>query len=177
MRPRCSVFIAKSLDGFIARRDGALDWLGSFQSSGEDYGYAEFSASVDALVIGRNTYDVVLGFGAWPYSGKRVIVLTHRPLVAKNGEEPFAGDVCELVDRLSREGVKRIYVDGGAVVQQFLAAGLIDDLTVSIIPVLLGEGVPLFGKTERDIGLRLVESRSFPNGLVQLEYRPATQAA
>lgn len=175
MRPRCSVFIATSLDGFIARRDGSLDWLTPFQTPGEDYGYARFAESVDTLVIGRKTYDVVLGFGdtAWPYTGKRVVVLTHRAVEGSHGEETHAGDVAELVERLARDGAKRIYVDGGAVVQQFLTAGLVDDLTVSIIPLLLGEGVPLFGKTEHDIGLRLVDSRSYSTGLVQLEYRLA----
>jgi dihydrofolate reductase len=175
MRPKCSVFIAKSLDGFIARRDGALDWLGAFQSPDEDYGYARFAASVDTLVMGRKTYEVVLGFGAnaWPYAGKRVVVLTHRPLDPKHGEEPYAGDIPTLLERLAREGAKRVYVDGGDVVQQFLAARAIDDLTISVIPVLLGDGVPLFGKTTGDVGLELVESRAFPSGLVQLEYRPA----
>jgi dihydrofolate reductase len=174
MRPRCSVFIATSLDGFIARRDGALDWLGPFQTNGEDYGYARFADSIDTLVIGRKTYEVVLGFGAaaWPYAGKRVIVLTHRTLEPKHGEESYAGDVSALVERLTRGGARRIYVDGGAIVRQFVAAGLVDDLTISIVPVLLGEGIPLFGKTDADIGLRLVDSRAFPSGLVQLEYRP-----
>ena len=173
MRPQCSVFIATSLDGFIARRDGALDWLAKFQTPGEDYGYARFAESIDTLVIGRKTYDVVLGFGAWPYEGKRVVVLTSRPLVPLHGETVHSGDIASLLDALARDGAKHVYVDGGAVVQQFLSAGAVDDLTVSIIPVLLGEGVPLFGKIERDVGLELVASRSYPSGLVQLEYRPA----
>ncbi len=162
-----SVFIAASLDGYIARPDGGLDWLKAVERPGEDYGYAGFAATVDALVIGRRTYDTVLGFDAWPYPGKRVIVMTHRPLVARHGEEPFEGSPAELVRRL--EGVRRVYVDGGDVIRQFLAAGLIDDLTLSIIPVLLGDGVPLFGGAAH--GLRLEGTRSFDSGLVQLRYR------
>lgn len=171
MRPRCSVFIATTLDGFIARPDGGIDWLSVVERAGEDYGYKRFWASIDALVIGRNTYEMACGFSEWPYVGKRCIVMTHAELVAKHGEERFAGSPRELVDRLGAEGVTRIYVDGGSIIRQFLAAGLVSDLTISIVPVLLGEGLPLFGKTERDLPLELVESRSFPSGLVQVEYR------
>lgn len=167
-----SVFIATSLDGYIARPDGGLDWLKAVERPGEDYGYAGFAATVDALVIGRRTYDVVLGFDTWPYPGKRVIVMTHRPLAARHGEEAFAGEPAALVARLAAEGTRRVYVDGGDVIRQFLAAGLIDDLTLSIIPVLLGDGVPLFGGVEHR--LRLDDTRAFESGLVQLVYRVAS---
>lgn len=166
---QCSVYIASSLDGFIARRDGSLDWLGVVQLAGEDYGYSKFVATVDTLVIGRGTYDVVLGFGAWPYEGKRVVVLTHRPGESRHGEEFFAGPVSDVAAQLAREGAQRVYVDGGVVVQQFLAAKLIDDLTISVIPVLLGDGIPLFAKSEASLELAGVESWS--SGLVQLRYR------
>ena len=168
---QCSVYIATSLDGYIARPDGGLDWLSAAQSSGEDYGYATFAASVDALVMGRTTYDTVLGFGAWPYAGKRVVVLTHRPAESRHGEELHGGDVEELVQRLAREGVKRIYVDGGVVIQQFLAAKLIDDLTISIIPVVLGAGIRLFSDRGPEESLVLDGVDSFTSGLVQLRYR------
>jgi dihydrofolate reductase len=168
---QCSVFIATSLDGFIARPDGGIDWLARVERPGEDYGYQKFHDSIDTLIVGRKTYETALGFSGWPYGDRRCIVLTHGARQARHNEEFFAGDPAALVARLKAEGCKRAYVDGGVVIQQFLAAGLITDLTVSVIPVLLGEGVRLFGKTGRDLPLRLVTSRAFESGLVQLEYR------
>jgi dihydrofolate reductase len=167
-RPRCSVYIAASLDGFIARANGGLDWLSIVERPGEDYGYKAFFDTVDALVIGRKTYDTVLGFGQWPYENKRCVVVTHRPLPPKNGETFYEGSLSDLVVQLGEKGVRRIYVDGGALIRSFLADDLIDDVTLSIIPVLLGTGIRLFGGTERR--LSLVESQSFPSGLVQLKY-------
>jgi dihydrofolate reductase len=172
-RPQCSVYIAISLDGYIARPDGSLDWLASFEQSGEDYGYKTFFSSVEALVIGRKTYDVVLGFEKWPYEDKRCVVVTHAPRQAEHGETFHAGPLPVLVDRLGGEGVRRIYVDGGALIRGFLAADLIDDVTLSVIPVLLGSGIPLFGGVERR--MKLVSSRSFPSGLVQLCYNVERQ--
>jgi dihydrofolate reductase len=160
-----SVFIATSLDGYIARRDGGIDWLDLVASPGEDYGFAAFYATVDTLVMGRGTYDTALGFPAWPYAGKRVIVLTHRPGESKHGEEFFAGDVTDLAVS------GRVYVDGGNVIRQFLAANLIDDLTLSIIPILLGDGLRLFDAGIGEHRLVLEEHRAFPTGLVQLRYR------
>jgi dihydrofolate reductase len=168
---QCSVFIAASLDGFIARPDGGIDWLARVERPGEDYGFQKFHDAIDTLIVGRKTYETALGFAAWPYGGKRCIVLTHGARQARHGEEFHQGDPGALVARLTAEGCKRAYVDGGAVIQQFLAAGLITDLTVSIIPILLGEGVRLFGETGRDLPLQLVGSRAFDSGLVQLEYR------
>ncbi len=171
MRPRCSVFIALSLDGFIARGDGRIDWLSVVERAGEDYGYARFMDSVDAIVFGRKTYETALGFDAWPYAGKRCVVLTHQQRTARHGETFHAGALDALVDALGAAGVKRVYVDGGTVIRQFLAAGLVDDMTLSIVPILLGEGIPLFGATERETRLDLVASRGLDSGLVQLEYR------
>jgi len=171
MSARCSVFIATSLDGFIARPDGRTDWLSIVERPGEDYGYQRFFDSIDTLVFGRKTYETALGFPQWPYAGKRCVVMTHTKPTPKRGEEIYAGAPGPLVDRLTAEGAKRIYVDGGDVIRQFLAAGLLTDLTLSIVPILLGEGIPLFGRLEDDARLELVESRSFESGLVQLEYR------
>jgi dihydrofolate reductase len=168
---QCSVFIAASLDGFIARPDGGIDWLARVERPGEDYGYQKFHDSIDTLIVGRKTYETALGFPSWPYGGKRCIVLTHGAREAPHDEEFFAGDPATLVARLTAEGMRRAYVDGGSVIQQFLTAGLVTDLTLSIIPVLLGEGVRLFGATGRDLPLRLAGSRTFDSGLVQLEYR------
>lgn len=170
-RPQCSVYIAVSLDGYIARPDGGLDWLARVAAEGEDYGYAAFFAGVDALVMGRNTHDTVLGFGQWPYVGKRCVVLTNRPAAAREGVEFFAGEPGPLLDRLAQEGVRRVYVDGGVVIRQFLAAGLVDELTLSLIPIVLGSGIRLFTGGEPELGLTLVECRSWPTGLVQLRYR------
>ncbi|HWL88891.1 MAG TPA: dihydrofolate reductase family protein [Polyangiaceae bacterium] len=171
MRARCSVYVATSLDGFIARSDGRIDWLSIVEKRGEDYGYGRFFGSIDTLVVGRKTYELALGFADWPYAGKRCMVMTRAKLAARHGETFFEGEPAALVDRLAREGSKHIYVDGGAVIQQFVAAGLVSDVTISMIPILLGEGIPLFGKIGRDVRLDLVESRAFDSGLVQLAYR------
>ena len=167
-RPPCSVYIATSLDGYIAGPDHGLDWLTIVERPGEDYGYQAFFDGVDALVIGRKTYDVTLGFPSWPHGEKRCIVVTHAPPAAKHGEEFYSGPLLALVERLGAEGVRRIYVDGGTLIRASFAEDLIDEVTLSIVPVLLGAGVPLFGGIERR--LTLVASRSFPSGLVQLHY-------
>lgn len=165
MTAQCSVFIAMSLDGFIARKDNGLDWLKTVEQPGEDYGYAEFARSIDTIVMGRNTYDVVADFEPWPYAGKRMVVMTHRPLASRHGAEPFGGSPQELVTMLTG----RVYVDGGATIRQFLAAGLVTDVTLSIIPVLLGEGIPLFGGVAHDLELEGV--KHWANGLVQMRYQ------
>jgi dihydrofolate reductase len=170
-----SVFIATSLDGFIAREDGALDWLPA--GGGEPHGYAEFIATVDCIVIGRKTFETVLGFGEWPYGRTPVVVLSSRPgeLVAPAGAvcEMMSGTPHEVVERLGRRGMKHLYVDGGVTIQRFLEAGLIQRLVITRIPVLLGSGIPLFGPVSRDIRLEHVATRSFASGLVQSEYRIA----
>ncbi len=169
---RCSVFIATSLDGFVARTDGRIDWLSLVERPGEDYGYGVFFESVDAVVVGRKTYETALGFPTWPYDRKRCVVVTHetdrRP---RYGEEFSAAAPQELVARLTAAGVQRIYVDGPTVIQSFLAAGVVTDMTISIVPVLLGEGVPLFGSKRADVRFEPLGSRTFESGLVQLEYR------
>ena len=170
MRPRCSVFIATSLDGFIARRDGGIDWLSIVEAPGEDYGYAKFFADIDALILGRGTYEKVLSFPAWPYGDKRCVVLTHGAYESRHGERFHAGDPGPLLAELHAAGVRRIYVDGGAVIRQFLRDGLIDDLTLSIIPIVLGDGLPLFDASVPTRRLRLAGSQAFPSGLVQLRY-------
>jgi dihydrofolate reductase len=174
---RCSVYIAMSLDGFIARRDGSIDWLSIVERAGEDYGYRRFHDTIDTVIVGRNTYEQVLCFGSWPFAGKRSVVMTHSPPVSRHGEEFFDGPPSELVSSLAAEGARHAYVDGGAVIQQFLRAGLVSDLTVSVIPTLLGQGIRLFGATGRDGPLRFSASRSFESGLVQLAYSVAPSMA
>ena len=163
---RCSVFIATSVDGYIARPDGGLDFLDRVASPDTDYGYAAFAATVDVLVMGRGTYDVVRGFNEWPYGDKRVIVMTSRPA----DHETFAGRPIELAVKLRAAGVKRAYIDGGNVIRQFLAADLIDDMTLSISPVVLGDGIPLWGRGTGEHTLEVVDTRAYPSGLVQLRY-------
>jgi dihydrofolate reductase len=176
-RPRCSVFIATSLDGFIARENGAFDFLSLVEREGEDYGFEDFYATVDALVIGRNTYETALMFDDWPYSGKRCIVLTHRETPSQHGEQFFSGDAGALVEQLGLVGAQRLYVDGGAVIREFLSAHLIDDVTLNLIPTLLGKGIPLFGPEVPEQVLELESSQSYPSGLVQLRYVKAARAA
>ncbi|MDF1477768.1 dihydrofolate reductase family protein [Leifsonia sp. H3M29-4] len=174
MAPQCSVYIATSLDGFIAEEDGGLAFLESAESATEDYGYSEFIATVDVIVMGRGTYEVGLSFPSWCYEGKRVIVLTtgpERPSV--HGEEFSSETPAALVERLGREGVRRIYVDGGVTIRSFLAAGLIDDLTISVVPAILGRGIPLFGLGTPALALTLESAESYRTGLVQLRYRRA----
>ena len=170
---KTSVFIGTSLDGFIARANGALDFLPP--DGGEPHGYDEFMAMVDALVIGRKTFETVLTFDTWPYAEKPVFVLsrTLRKLELPEGAvcELVAGTPREVYDRLERRGFQHVYVDGGVTVQAFLEAGLIQRLVVSRLPVLIGTGIPLFGPLSRDVRLEHVATRSFPSGLVQSEYR------
>jgi dihydrofolate reductase len=170
-KPKVSVYIATSLDGFIARENGGLDWLERVnRKDGDDYGYAKFMGTVDAIVMGRNTYEIVLGFSGWPFEGKQVVVCTHRLLESRHGETTHTGPLRPLMSRLAEQGVCRVYLDGGVMVRQGLVEGLVDDLTISLIPVLLGKGIPLFGGGIPETGLKLVESRSFPTGLVQVSY-------
>jgi dihydrofolate reductase len=141
---------------------------------GEDYGYTAFFDSVDALVMGRNTYELVRTFGEWPYGTKPVVVLTNRPLEIPESisatVERMAGSPGQIVERLAERGMKHLYIDGGKTVQAFLAEGLIQRLIVTRVPVLIGRGIPLFGPVPQDIRLRHIETRSFASGLVQSEY-------
>ncbi len=168
---KASVFVGTSVDGFIARLNGDLDFLPP--GGGEEHGYAAFMASVDALVIGRNTYETVLGFDTWPYGEKPVYVLSTRelaPAPAGAVVEHLAGDPRAIVSQLEARGVRHAYVDGGITVQRFLRAGLIQRLIVTRVPVLIGTGIPLFGPTDRDITLQHVATRQYASGLVQSEY-------
>jgi dihydrofolate reductase len=170
-----SVFIGTSLDGYIARPNGEFDFLPA--GGGEPHGYDEFIASVDALVIGRKTFDTVLAFPDWPYGDKRVVVLSSRPLdlsAVHNGVvEQMAGPPAEIVAQLAARGAHRLYVDGGITIQGFLRAGLVQRLIITRVPVLIGEGIPLFGALPRDVRLQHVATQQYPSGLVKSEYRIA----
>ena len=170
---KATVFVGVSVDGFLARRNGALDFLPA--GGGEPHGYDEFIRTVDAIVIGRKTFETVLSFGGWFYGKKRVVVLSSRPLdlsVVKGGVvEQMGGEPAEIVRKLAATGARHLYVDGGITIQRFLAAGLIQRLVITRVPVLIGEGIPLFGALPRDIKLKHMKTRSYPSGLVQSEYR------
>ena len=183
MNLKKSVFIATSLDGFIARTDGELDWLDAANTivpEGEDCGYHAFMASIDVLIMGRKTYEKVLSLGQWPYEHKPVIVLSRNSLVipdrlpqtvSHSSESPT-----ELCRRLSREGAKRLYIDGGLTIQRFLAAGLIDDITITMIPIILGSGIPLFDRSQQDIPLKHIATKTYDFGFVQLTYAVLPEA-
>ena len=170
-----SVFIGTSVDGFIARSNGDLDFLPP--GGGEPHGYDEFIASVDALVIGRKTFETVLAFPEWPYGNKLVVVLSQRSLdlsaVRGGNVELMAGPPAEIVARLAARGFQHLYVDGGVTIQQFLRAGLIQRLIITRVPVLIGNGVPLFGSLLHDIRLRHIKTQHYPSGLVKTEYEVA----
>ena len=167
-----SVFVGTSVDGFIARPNGDLDFLPP--GGGEPHGYDEFMASVDAIVIGRKTFETVLAFPEWPYGDKRVVVLSNRPIelsAARGGVvEQMAGPPAEIVSKLAASGAHHLYVDGGITIQGFLRAGLIQRLIITRVPVLIGDGIPLFGTLPRDLRLRHVATQHYASGLVKSEY-------
>jgi dihydrofolate reductase len=166
-----SVFIGTSLDGFIARSNGSFDFLPP--GGGEEHGYTAFMASVDAIVIGRNTYEVCLGFREWPYE-KPVFVLSTRAIETPRSPgaivERMEGSPGEIAAALAARGFTHVYVDGGITIQRFLAAGLIQRLIITRVPVLIGSGIPLFGALPHDVTLRHVETRQYTSGLVTSEY-------
>jgi dihydrofolate reductase len=173
--PYLVYYAAASLDGFIATSDGGVEWLAPFEASAEDYGYADFYASVDALVMGRRTYDQVLTFGEWPYQDKPVCVFSTRPLVPVSASvvaSPAAP--AAVLGDLEAAGAARVWlVGGGALAGSLAAASLIDEYIISTMPVLLGSGVPLLGGVEVSSTLTLVESRRYVDGVIQSVYRPA----
>ncbi|MEH6358070.1 MAG: dihydrofolate reductase family protein [Pseudomonadales bacterium] len=173
---RVSVYIGISLDGYIARADGDIDWLMAADTSdgSDDYGYKAFSDSVDCMIMGRNTFEKVLSFPEWPYVGKRLIVLSRTlkalPVELEECVVLYSGSIIELVKQLENEGCQRLYIDGGETIQSFLNEGLITDLSITRVPVLLGEGLSLFGKTKQDIQLKHISTKTFKNGFVQSIY-------
>jgi dihydrofolate reductase len=168
---RASVFVGTSVDGFIARRSGDFDFLP--EGGGEPHGYDEFMASVDVLVIGRNTFEKVLSFEQWPYGDKRVVVLSSRA-IAPNARgaviEQMSGSPAEITDRLAASGAAHAYIDGGITVQRFIRARLVQRLIITRVPVLIGEGIPLFGTLPHDLQLRHIQTKTYPSGLVKSEY-------
>lgn len=168
-RPKISVYISLSIDGYIAREDDRLDWLDRVGGFDEDYGFQKLFASIDALIIGRKTYEIATTVPD-PYPGKRVVVLSKSLHSVKAGMELYRGDLAELAEKLHREGIKHIWVDGGSTISQFLSLHLVDEMTLLVIPVVLGSGIPLFQAISKEVPCRLVSSQSYRSGLVQLHY-------
>jgi dihydrofolate reductase len=166
------LYIAQSLDGYIARSDGDIGWLSSVEREGEDYGYSEFIESVDTIIMGRKTYEKVLSFGiGFPHRDKKCYVLSRTKREPDGNVEFYSGDAAEMVRSIRGGEGKDIFVDGGAeVVREFAAGDLIDQYVISIVPLLLGGGIRLFKETGREIKLRLMVSRAYESGLVQLKY-------
>jgi dihydrofolate reductase len=169
---RASVFVGTSVDGFIARRNGDFDFLP--EGGGEPHGYDEFMSSVDVLVIGRNTFEKVLTFEKWPYAEKRVVVLSSRTIDVSNVRgapiEHMSGSPADITSRLAASGASHAYIDGGITVQRFLRARLIQRIIVTRVPVLIGEGIPLFASLPHDVQLRHIVTKNYPSGMVKSEY-------
>jgi len=168
------IFIGTSLDGFIAGKDGDIGWLNEIPNpSNSDYGYTEFIENIDALVMGRNTFELVLTFGDWPYD-KPVFVLSNSLDKVPEGMEDKAeivkGDLKTLVEMLKERGYEDLYVDGGSVIQSFLKEDLIDEMIITRVPILLGEGIPLFGKLENYMKFKLVKTVTYNETLVSGHY-------
>lgn len=176
-----TAYFAASLDGYIAKADGSIDWLNSASAAvpaGEDCGFNTFMNTVDTLVMGRKTFEQVLTFGQWAYGDTPVVVLSRKPLAipetvpdsVSHSSESIAG----LCDRLESEGVKHIYADGGSTIQSFLAAGRLNELVVTVIPVVLGGGISPFGRLDAEVTLTLLGVEEFGFGFVQMRYAVGT---
>ena len=177
MKSKCFVYIATSLDGFIAKPDGDIEWLHNPEYGPMDEGglsYEQFITDIDAIVMGRNTFEKVLEFDSWPYDGTTVVVLTNRPIeVPGELQEKVitaSGEPEHVIQEMTGKGFRNLYIDGGLTIQRFLAAGLIDEVTITQIPIILGDGIPLFGKMEKEIPLTLIDSTVYKNGFVQFRY-------
>jgi dihydrofolate reductase len=172
MERKLVLYIAMSLDGYIAAENDDLSFLSAVEQEGEDYGYAEFINTIDTIILGRKTYDKVISMGhPYPMHGEKVYVITRSEKPSIGSVEFYSGDLNELVGLLKQQPGKNIFCDGGAeIVNLLLKAGLFDEITISIIPVLLGSGVRLFQDGGVEQKLKLVSSKSFPKGLVQLHY-------
>jgi dihydrofolate reductase len=167
------LYIASSLDGFIARRNGDITWLDEFNVEGEDYGYSEFLNGVEIIVMGSKTYEQVLSFSKWPYEGFKTYVLTKRNLDCVDGVEVkfYSGDLDSFVSNIKHESRKNVWLVGGATVaQNFLRRRYIDEIILSIIPIIFGDGISLFQSADEEIHLGLLQSKSYGNGVVQLHY-------
>ena len=170
------VYIATSLDGFIATSDGGIDWLDEIPNPNQsDFGYAEFISRIDAIVMGRNSFEKVITFGFWPYDEKPVFVLSNRlqhvPQDLVDAVEIISGnDIKTVVNQLSKRGYHKLYIDGGRTIQSFLAEDMIDELTITRVPILLGNGIPLFDRLTTKLSFKHEKTEIFNNVLVKSTY-------
>ncbi|MDX1958808.1 MAG: dihydrofolate reductase family protein [Leptospiraceae bacterium] len=172
---KVTVFIAVSIDGFIATKNGDVDWLHNpiYGMGDEDFGYADYITFIDCVIMGRGTYDKISDFDEWPFPERRVIVMSS---TLKNSDESSKVEIInstpeELITKLKKENVRSIYLDGGKTIQSFLKANLIDEITITYIPILLGSGISLFDSIEKEIHLKLLKTKSWENGFVQSKYK------
>ncbi|WP_414573933.1 dihydrofolate reductase family protein [Nostoc sp. CCY 9925] len=170
---KVTLYIATSLDGYIARSNGGIDWLSIVETPEEDYGYAAFYDSIDAIVLGSKTYELGLSFDQWPYPDKKSFVLTQRDLKCDREEVVFISDtVNNALASIEKEGFKNIWlVGGGALINSFLRQSLIDEYIISTIPIILGDGIRLFPPPTCEQKLQLINSKQYPSGLLQAHYR------
>ena len=182
---KCSVYIATSADGFIAKKDGDIDWLHTAgkpdadMGDEADMGMVDYMASIDCMIMGRKCMDTISSFNLtpeqWPYGNTRIIVLSNTvkqaPANLQDKVEMYSGDIKALIARLESEGHKHAYIDGGTTIQGFINLELINEMTITRCPVLLGEGIPLFGKTDKDIKLEHSTAKVFANDLIQIHYK------
>jgi dihydrofolate reductase len=170
-----TVYIAASIDGYIATKSGGLDWLHELPNpDNDDYGYAEFMNNIDALVMGRNTFEKVLGFDGWHYEKKVFVAsasLTQVPVELSGKVELISGSLSAVLAEIKSQGFENLYIDGGKLIQSFLAEDLIDELIITRIPILLGEGIPLFGELSQPLKFIHKETKTYSNALVQSAYR------
>jgi len=175
---KCSVYIATSVDGFIAKKDGSVDWLHTAGNPEADMGMTEYMASVDCLIMGRKCMETISNMNLtpeqWPYGDTRIIVLSNTvkqaPDNIEDRVEMYSGDLQALVSQLESEGHQHAYIDGGTTIQAFINLQLINEMTITRAPLLLGEGIPLFGKTIKDIKLKQAQATAFANDFVQVKY-------
>jgi dihydrofolate reductase len=168
--PKFILYIATSLDGYIARSDGSIDWLMPPEEVDKDEDYLKFYSSVDALVMGSTTYEQILGFGDWPYPEKLSYVLTHRKLSTERKDIVFMEDVKSIVKDTQRREYQRVWlVGGGKAVAPFLTEKLVDEYFIFVVPIILGSGISLY-KTASELDLKLVDTKSHSHGIVELHY-------
>jgi len=167
------LYIAQSLDGYIAKEDGDISWLSIVERDNEDYGYQSFIETVDTVIMGRKTYDKVLSFGVdFPHKDKKCYVISNTLKGSGDDVQYFSGNIEDLIISIRQDEGKDIFVDGGAeVIRELKDKNLIDEYIISIIPILLGKGIRLFKETDSESRLKLMECKVFDSGLVQLEYK------
>ncbi|PAB60346.1 dihydrofolate reductase family protein [Anaeromicrobium sediminis] len=166
------LYIAESIDGHIARRNGEVDWLSIVEAENEDYGYEEFYQTIDTILMGRKTYEQVLSFGEFPYKGKKCYVFSSKKQSETENVQFIDDDVLNFIKNLKNEEGKDIWIVGGSeLIESFILRDLIDEYIVSIIPIILGEGIPLFKSSKISHNLKLIDVKKYPTGLVQVHYR------